>query len=149
MSNSSHDFIPNFAGKVIILTGGHIGLYVTSPMSINYVLAQLGTSFSFLHPPDSGFDTSIELAKRGAPVYVASRSASKFKAAEWDILFESWHCFLIVVLQKTVDMAEKGSVRIVNVSSAGYARVEAVVTNASDLTTLAISTWALRLSSLR
>lgn len=59
------------------------------------------------------------------------------------------HCLLIVVLQKTVDMAEKGSVRIVNVSSAGYARVEAVVTNASDLTTLAISTWALRLSSLR
>lgn len=54
-----------------------------------------------------------------------------------------------MVLQKTVDMAEKGSVRIVNVSSEGYARVEAVVTNASDLTTLAISTWALRLSSLR
>jgi hypothetical protein len=59
------------------------------------------------------------------------------------------HCLLIVALQKTVDMAEKGSVRIVNVSSEGYARVEAVVTNASDLTTLAISTWALRLSSLR
>ncbi|GLA63277.1 hypothetical protein AtubIFM55763_009756 [Aspergillus tubingensis] len=61
MSNTSHDFIPHLTGKVAIVTGGHTGL---------------------------GFGTSIELAKHGARVYIASRSGTKFKAAERDILSE-------------------------------------------------------------
>lgn len=48
MSNNLHDFIPDLAGKVAIVTGGHTGLYVTSPNSIGYFLALLVTSFSFL-----------------------------------------------------------------------------------------------------
>ncbi|KAL3440913.1 retinol dehydrogenase [Aspergillus insuetus] len=53
--------IPDLAGKVAIVTGGHTGL---------------------------GLETSIELAKHGARVYIASRSASKFNDAKQDIVVE-------------------------------------------------------------
>ncbi|KAJ5355053.1 retinol dehydrogenase [Penicillium cataractarum] len=162
MSNDSHDFIPDLAGKVAIVTGGYTGL---------------------------GFGTSIELAKHGARVYIASRSAAKFKDAELEIISEcpqadvrflmldlanlnnvqeaaerfaqlesSLHILvnnagvmcipyketidgfetqigvnyighflftklLIPILQKTAGIAEKGSVRIVNVSSNGHAKL--------------------------
>ncbi|KAJ5498232.1 Glucose/ribitol dehydrogenase [Penicillium expansum] len=162
MSNNLHDFIPDLAGKVAIVTGGHTGL---------------------------GFGTSIELAKHGARVYIASRSAAKFKDAEQDILSEypkadvrflmldladlntvreaterfaqqesSLHLLvnnagvmcipyeetgngfemqigvnyighfvftklLIPILQKTAETTEKGSVRVVNVSSDGHAKL--------------------------
>ncbi|CEJ62868.1 Putative Retinol dehydrogenase [Penicillium brasilianum] len=162
MSNNSHDFIPDLTGKVAIVTGGHTGL---------------------------GFGTSIELAKYGARVYIASRSATKFNDAKRIILSEfpkadvrfltldltnldsvqaaaekfteqesSLHLLLnnagvmcvpyeetvdgfemqigvnyighflftkllIPVLQKTADVGGKGSVRIVNVSSDGHAKL--------------------------
>ncbi|KAL5047902.1 hypothetical protein BDW71DRAFT_196339 [Aspergillus fruticulosus] len=155
MSNNSYEFIPDLRGKVAIVTGGHTGL---------------------------GFGTSIELAKHGARVYIASRSAAKFKVAERDILSEcpeadvrflvldladlnnvreaaevfAQHCLLlqvmcvpyeetgegfemqigvnyighfmftkllVLILQQTAETAAKGSVRIVNVSSDGHAKL--------------------------
>ncbi|KAL2850402.1 hypothetical protein BJX68DRAFT_266613 [Aspergillus pseudodeflectus] len=81
MSNNSHDFIPNLAGKVAVVTGGHTGL---------------------------GFGTSIELAKNGARVYIASRSATKFKAAKRDILSE---CPDADVRYLVLDLADMDSVQ--------------------------------------
>ncbi|KGO66116.1 Glucose/ribitol dehydrogenase [Penicillium expansum] len=172
MSNNLHDFIPDLAGKVAIVTGGHTGL----------------DEFLISSIPHSGFGTSIELAKHGARVYIASRSAAKFKDAEQDILSEypkadvrflmldladlktvreaaerfvqllsssgTAYSFqvmcvpyeetgngfemqigvnyighfvftklLIPILQKTAETTEKGSVRVVNVSSDGHAKL--------------------------
>ncbi|KAI2827430.1 hypothetical protein CBS63078_10526 [Aspergillus niger] len=53
--------IPELTGKVVIVTGGHTGL---------------------------GFGTSIELARHGARVYIASRSQSRFEHARRDIIAE-------------------------------------------------------------
>ncbi|KAJ0417255.1 retinol dehydrogenase [Aspergillus carlsbadensis] len=162
MTNGPPIPIPDLTGKVAIVTGGHTGL---------------------------GFGTSIELAKHGARVYVASRSASKFNEAKRDILAEcanadvrflslnladlssvkaaaerylqeesSLHLLvnnagvmcvpyeetvdgfelqiavnyighflftelLLPTLQKTAQSSSKGSVRIVNVSSDGHAKL--------------------------
>ncbi|GLA80544.1 hypothetical protein AtubIFM56815_001368 [Aspergillus tubingensis] len=81
MSNTSHDFIPDLTGKVAIVTGGHTGL---------------------------GFGTSIELAKHGARVYIASRSGTEFKAAERDILSE---CPDADVRFLMLDLADLNNVR--------------------------------------
>ncbi|KAJ5279226.1 retinol dehydrogenase [Penicillium angulare] len=61
MGDGSHQSLPDLTGKVAIVTGGHTGL---------------------------GFGTSIELAKHGARVYIASRSAAKFKDAEREVALE-------------------------------------------------------------
>ncbi|GKZ62104.1 hypothetical protein AnigIFM49718_009174 [Aspergillus niger] len=53
--------IPELTGKVVIVTGGHTGL---------------------------GFGTSIELARHGARVYIASRSQTRFEHARRDIIAE-------------------------------------------------------------
>ncbi|KAL3261382.1 hypothetical protein ABHI18_003806 [Aspergillus niger] len=53
--------IPELTGKVVIVTGGHTGL---------------------------GFGTSIELARHGARVYIASRSHTRFEHARRDIISE-------------------------------------------------------------
>ncbi|KAL4994478.1 hypothetical protein BDV10DRAFT_203806 [Aspergillus recurvatus] len=126
MGNNPPVAISNLSGKVAIVTGGHSGL---------------------------GFGTSIELAKHGARVYIATRSARKFDEAKREILTElpdaDVMCvpyeetvdgfevqiavnyighflltkLLLPTLQKTAESASKGSVRIVNVSSDGHAKL--------------------------
>ncbi|CAI7620626.1 retinol dehydrogenase [Penicillium manginii] len=182
MINDLHGFIPALAGNVAIITGGHTGL---------------------------GFGTSIELAKHGARVYIASRSEAKFKDAKRDIIAEhpeadirllkldladldsvreaaewfshqelSLHLLinnagvmcvpyeetkegfemqvavnyighflftelLLPMLQRTIEKADKGSVRIVNVSSDGHAKLapkEGIVF--SDMNMKNFSVWA-------
>ncbi|KAJ5925572.1 retinol dehydrogenase [Penicillium verhagenii] len=61
MGSTKNPSTPDLSGMVAIVTGGHTGL---------------------------GFGTSIELAKNGARVYIASRSDSKVKKAKNDILKE-------------------------------------------------------------
>ncbi|GAM39157.1 hypothetical protein TCE0_034r10471 [Talaromyces pinophilus] len=61
MVTTLDSFMPSLLGKVAIVTGGHTGL---------------------------GFGTSIELAKHGARVYIASRSASKVEDARQAIVAE-------------------------------------------------------------
>jgi NAD(P)-dependent dehydrogenase (short-subunit alcohol dehydrogenase family) len=55
-----------------------------------------------------GFGTSIELAKHGARVYIASRSASKFDDAKRDILAESPNADVRFL---SLDLADLGSVK--------------------------------------
>jgi NAD(P)-dependent dehydrogenase (short-subunit alcohol dehydrogenase family) len=55
-----------------------------------------------------GFGTSIELAKHGARVYIASRSASKFDDAKRDILAE---CQDADVRFLSLNLADLGSVK--------------------------------------
>ncbi|EED20092.1 short-chain dehydrogenase, putative [Talaromyces stipitatus ATCC 10500] len=61
MTVALESFVPNLSGRVAIVTGGHAGL---------------------------GFGTSIELAKNGARVYIASRSAPKVEAVIQAIVAE-------------------------------------------------------------
>ncbi|KAJ5106808.1 retinol dehydrogenase [Penicillium angulare] len=81
MGDLSQESLPDLTGKVVIVTGGHTGL---------------------------GFGTSIELAKHGARVYIASRSAAKFKSAERDITFE---CPEADVRFLALNLADLNSVR--------------------------------------
>lgn len=94
--------IPELTGKVVIVTGGHTGLYVDSVGSNNQhlllfdfplvlVIERIGSSS--LVPlltlsSTSGFGTSIELARHGARVYIASRSHTRFEHARRDIIAE-------------------------------------------------------------
>lgn len=94
--------IPELTGKVVIVTGGHTGLYVDSLGSNNnylllfdfflvLVIQRIGSSFlvSLLTlSSTSGFGTSIELSRHGARVYIASRSQSRFEHARRDIIAE-------------------------------------------------------------
>ncbi|GKZ84462.1 hypothetical protein AnigIFM56816_009795 [Aspergillus niger] len=135
--------IPELAGKVVIVTGGHTGL---------------------------GFGTSIELARHGARVYIASRSQTRFEHARRDIIAEcserevdvrflnldlssmssvrhaaeQFIRLLLPTLQQTAaEAADKGSVRIVNVSSDGHAKLapkEGIIF--SDMNMKAFSVWA-------
>ncbi|RDH31240.1 NAD(P)-binding protein [Aspergillus welwitschiae] len=172
--------IPELTGKVVIVIGGHTGL---------------------------GFGTSIELARHGARVYIASRSQTRFEHARRDIIAEcserevdvrflnldlssmssvrhaaeqfirqesrlhllvnnagvvlsslqlDYVCsvnyighflftsLLLPTLQQTAaEAADKGSVRIVNVSSDGHAKLapkEGIIF--SDMNMKAFSVWA-------
>ncbi|GLA13186.1 hypothetical protein AnigIFM62618_009716 [Aspergillus niger] len=155
--------IPELTGKVVIVTGGHTGL---------------------------GFGTSIELARHGARVYIASRSQTRFEHARRDIISECserevdvrflnldlssmssvrqaaeqfvrvlsslqlgyvnyighflFTSLLLPTLQQTAaEAADKGSVRIVNVSSDGHAKLapkEGIIF--SDMNMKAFSVWA-------
>ncbi|GLA41716.1 hypothetical protein AnigIFM63309_009814 [Aspergillus niger] len=135
--------IPELTGKVVIVTGGHTGL---------------------------GFGTSIELARHGARVYIASRSQTRFEHARRDIIAEcserevdvrflnldlssmssvrhaaeQFIRLLLPTLQQTAaEAADKGSVRIVNVSSDGHAKLapkEGIIF--SDMNMKAFSVWA-------
>ncbi|RAK87824.1 retinol dehydrogenase [Aspergillus costaricaensis CBS 115574] len=81
MGDTLHDPIPDLTGKVAIVTGGHTGL---------------------------GFGTSIELAKHGARVYIASRSAAKFNDAEREIRLECPEAQVRFIL---LDLADLSSVQ--------------------------------------
>ncbi|CEL04016.1 Putative Retinol dehydrogenase [Aspergillus calidoustus] len=81
MANDPPIPIPDLSGKVAIVAGGHTGL---------------------------GFGTSIELAKHGARVYIASRSASKIDDAKRDILAESPNADVRFL---SLDLADLGSVK--------------------------------------
>ncbi|KAL2816537.1 retinol dehydrogenase [Aspergillus granulosus] len=81
MGNNSQVSIPDLSGKVAIVTGGHTGL---------------------------GFGTSIELAIRGARVYIGSRSESKFGDARRDILAECPHADVRFL---PLDLADLSNVR--------------------------------------
>nr|AOS89741.1 putative short chain dehydrogenase/reductase [Aspergillus welwitschiae] len=218
--------IPELTGKVVIVTGGHTGLYVDSVGSNNnhlllfgfpLVLAIERTGSSSLVPlltlsSASGFGTSIELARHGARVYIASRSQTRFEHARRDIIAECserevdvrflnldlssmssvrhaaeqfirqesrlhllvnnagimcvpydetrdgfemqlavnyighflFTSLLLPTLQQTAaEAADKGSVRIVNVSSDGHAKLapkEGIIF--SDMNMKAFSVWA-------
>ncbi|GLA08881.1 hypothetical protein AnigIFM60653_010680 [Aspergillus niger] len=179
--------IPELTGKVVIVTGGHTGLYVDSVGSNNNHLLLFGfplvlvierTGSSSLVPlltlsSASGFGTSIELARHGARVYIASRSHTRFEHARRDIISEcserevdvrflnldlssmssvrhaaeQFIRLLLPTLQQTAaeaaEAADKGSVRIVNVSSDGHAKLapkEGIIF--SDMNMKAFSVWA-------
>ncbi|KAJ5902143.1 Glucose/ribitol dehydrogenase [Penicillium taxi] len=81
MGGNTEASTPDLSGKVAIVTGGHTGL---------------------------GFGTSIELAKHGARVYIASRLASKAEEAKNTIL-EEFPAADVHFLP--LDLADLGSIR--------------------------------------
>ncbi|KIN00141.1 hypothetical protein OIDMADRAFT_29274 [Oidiodendron maius Zn] len=69
MSKFEPSQLPNLAGQVAIVTGGHSGLFVLLPILQNMLTKS------------SGPGTTTELLRHGATVYIASRSRDKGEAA--------------------------------------------------------------------